>query len=140
MNGIKENSKMSLCKYTKHYKDDFNHSRYLKEVFGVFQYQGVDYINPNGIKIEFKECFKKYKPNKVRFAVYKKDLKSDYIVFIWLYSDFIYLHKTRLILRKYEFANKKQIAQPYFNTIRKNFLRKFTDLSELKIYLDLLEK
>jgi len=129
----------TIGRYAKHYKDDFNHSKYLKEVFGVFNYQGCDYVNPNGVNIEFKESFKYDVPdNRVRFAVYEKDkLDSDIIVFV--YKDKSYVHKTRHILSKYKFNAPKKLAQPYLTTVSRNYLKKFDDLTDLKEYLDKLE-
>jgi len=141
---ISYNEKMNLCNFKNCYKDDFNHSRKLKKIFGKFKYKGVDYINQNNANIEFKETFA-YKERKLaRFAVYLKDyLESEYIVFIW-WMDYendkkeIYLHRTKRILSKYKFANKKKIAQPYLSTIEKHPLGKFDDLHKLKIKLDSL--
>jgi len=144
VNGITQNPKMNLCNYSNFYDKDFNHSRMLKEIFGVFQYKGTDYINPNEIEIEFKETFKYYDGNEklIRFACYLKDkTDSDYIVFITYHKGFpmCYVHNSNQILGKYKFNNKKLIAQPYFTTIRKNYLRKFNSLVHLKNYLDILD-
>ena len=127
---------MTIHNYKEFYKDDYNHSARLKEVFGKFKYKGCDYQNPNGINIEFKESHIFNIPeNKVRFACYYKDvLGSDYMVFI--YKDLIFVHKTKRVLGKYKFMSNKAIAQPYLSTIRKNYLRKFNKITELKTYLD----
>lgn len=147
INGINEHDNMNLCskEYLRFYDSDLNHSKFLKEIFGVFQYKGTDYINPNNVQIEFKETFKYYNNNEklIRFACYKKDyLESDYIVFITYHLGFplCFIHKSKLILGKYKFDNKKQIGQPYFTTIRKNYLAKFDNLIDLKEYLDKLSK
>ena len=129
---------MTLHDYRQYYGSDFNHSLRLKEVFGLFNYQGCDYNNPNGINIEFKESHIYNIPEKlVRFACYEKDkLESDYMVFI--YKDLIFVHKSNYVFNKYKFANKKKLAQPYLSTIRKNYIKKFNDLYSLKEYLDKL--
>ena len=125
--------------YKQHYVNDFNHSKYLKKIFGVFNYQGCDYINDNNVNIEFKESFQIVPEKLVRFATYLKDkLESDYMVFI--YNHISYIHKSKQILGKYKYANKKQIAQPYLNTVRKNYVAKFDDYTELKVFLDKLQK
>ncbi len=130
---------MTLQDYRQYYDNDFNHSKRLKDTFGLFNYQGCDYNNPNGINIEFKESHIYDIPEKtVRFAVYEKDkLESDYIVFI--YKDLIFVHKSKRILAKYLFKSVKKIAQPYLSTIRKNYINKFDDLNKLKTYLDKLK-
>lgn len=130
---------MTLHDYRQYYSNDYNHSTRLKEVFGLFNYKGVDYNNPNGINIEFKESHVYSIPeNRVCFAVYEKDkLDSDYIVFI--YKDLIFLHRSKQILAKYKCKNKKKICKPYLSTIRKNYLEKFSDLNKLKVYLDKLK-
>ena len=134
-----KSEKCTIGKYKEHYKDDFNHSKYLKAVFGVFNYQGCDYVNPKGVNIEFKESFTYHKPdNRVRFAVYEKDkLESKYIVFV--YKNKSYVHKTHLILAKYKFNPPKYLAQPYLSRVSRNYTASFTDLQSLKVYLDNLE-
>jgi len=131
-----KSEKCTLGKYKEHYENDFNHSKYLKKVFGIFNYQGCDYVNRNGVRIEFKESFKYDIPdNRVRFAVYLKDkLESDYIVFV--YKNESYVHKSRLILSKYKFNEPKRLAQPYLTIVRRNYVMKFSNLQKLKIYLD----
>ncbi len=134
MINIKSN-KCTIGHFKQHYENDFNHSKYLKQIFGVFNYQGCDYNNPNGLNIEFKESFQKLAENRIRFATYLKDkLESDYIVFV--YNHISYVHKSKQILGKYKYANKKKIAQPYLTTIRKNYIAKFDDYQELKDFLD----
>jgi hypothetical protein len=142
---IKYNENMNLCAYKSYYKNDFNHSKRLKEAFGTFNYQGCDYINSNGAKIEFKECLTAKQRKMVRFAIYLKDyLESEYIVCIW-WKNYknnqkeIYVHRSKYILKKYKFANKRQICQPYISTIGKNYLAKFKSLDNLKEYLDKLQ-
>ena len=129
---------MTLHDYRMYYENDYNHSKRLKDVFGVFNYQGCDYNNPNGINIEFKESHIYDIPEKlVRFACYEKDkLESDYIVFI--YKDLIFVHSSKYVFKRYKFANKKKLCQPYLSTIRKNYIEKFNDLYGLKNYLDKL--
>ena len=129
---------MTLHDYRQYYDNDYNHSKRLKDVFGLFNYQGCDYNNPNGINIEFKESHIYDIPEKlVRFACYEKDkLESDYITFI--YKNLIFVHKSKRILAKYKCNNTKKICQPYLSTIRKNFIKKFNDLNKLKNYLDKL--
>ncbi len=129
---------MTLHDYRQYYDNDYNHSKRLKDVFGLFNYKGCDYNNPNGINIEFKESHIYDIPEKmVRFAVYEKDkLESDYITFI--YKDLIFVHKSKRILAKYLFKNVKKIAQPYLSTVRKNYIRRFSNLIRLKTYLDKL--
>ncbi len=130
---------MTLQDYRQYYDNDFNHSKRLKDIFGLFNYQGCDYNNPNGINIEFKESHIYDIPEKlVRFAVYEKDkLESDYIVFI--YKDLIFVHNSNRILAKYGFRSIKKNAQPYLATIRKNYIKRFDDLDKLKTYLDKLK-
>ncbi|KKL24585.1 hypothetical protein LCGC14_2413890 [marine sediment metagenome] len=127
---------MTLHDYRMYYENDYNHSKRLKEVFGVFNYQGCDYNNPNGINIEFKESHIYDIPEKlVKFACYEKDkLESDYIIFI--YQNLIFVHNSKYVLNRYKFENKKKLAQPYLSTIRKNYIKRFDDLYSLKEYLD----
>ena len=130
---------MTLHDYRMYYENDYNHSKRLKEVFGVFNYQGCDYNNPNGINIEFKESHIYDIPEKlVKFACYEKDkLESDYIIFI--YQNLIFVHNSKYVLNRYKFINKKKLAQPYLSTIRKNYIKRFDDLYSLKEYLDKLQ-
>ncbi|GAG53955.1 unnamed protein product [marine sediment metagenome] len=136
--------KCSLGKYVKHYDKNFNHSSKLKEVFGVFNFKGCDYVNKHNIRIEFKESFRDYcSINLVRFACYKKDfIESDYIVFCYYIDkrNYIFLHKSKMILRKYKFNKPKCLAQPYLTTVRKNYVEKFSNLIDLKEYIDKLER
>lgn len=129
---------MTLHDYRQYYTDNFNHSTRLKKVFGTFNFKGCDYNNPNGINIEFKESHIYDIPEKlVKFACYEKDkLESDYIVFI--YKDLIFVHKSKYLFKRYKFANKKKIAQPYLSTIRKNYIAKFDNIYSLREYLDKL--
>lgn len=124
---------MTLHNYRRFYDGDYNHSTRLKDIFGIFNYKGVDYITKNGIKVEFKESFRYHIPeNKVKFSVYSKDLKADLIVFI--YKDWSYVLISDFFSKEYKF--KKGIAQPYLTTISNNYIRKFNSLERLKTYLD----
>jgi len=147
---------MTLHDYSHLYDSDYNHSAILKEIFGIFNYQGVDYINKHGIKIEFKESLIfDEQINRVRFAVYQKDRDgSDYIVFLHINQNgkmYCLLHKSKQILKKYKFNNQKHVCQPYLSTIRKNPIKSFfckykslkdifNKLRELKDFIDKIQK
>lgn len=125
--------KLTIHNYRKHYDGDYNHSTRLKDVFGVFNYQGVDLITDNGVKVEFKESFRYNIPeSKVKFSVYSKDLEADLIIFV--YKDWSYICFSDFFRKEYEF--KKGIAQPYLSTIKSNSIRRFDSLERLKIYLE----
>lgn len=93
--------------------------------------RGVDYTNPHGIEIEMKESFIDDIKN-VRFAVYDKDLDSDYILFI--YCNEYYLVPTCSIADKYEF--NKGLCQPSLNTVIGLSCEDFASLEDAKEFID----
>ncbi len=110
------------------------HSDSVQKYFEIAS-RGVDYINDFGTMFEFKESWCK-DIKQMFFKVPRHQLEhSDYIVF-FIYDKEFYVHDSAYILNKYSFKNVCKHCCLRYNTIRKNYIDKFSNYRELKEYID----
>ena len=110
------------------------HSKKLQEYFDI-ERRGIDYINDNGVRFEFKESHAK-DITKMFFKVPRHQLaNTDFIVFCIYHSEF-FIHNSKHILKKYSFDNEKEHCCLRYTTIRKDYFKVFHHYVTLRLFVD----
>lgn len=121
--------------YPKGYKRE--HSYYLNQLFDINR-NGVDYHTPNNIAVEFKETFAR-KDNSLWFKIPKKQMDhTDIFVFCVKKEQYFIVDKED-IAGAYSFNTYKERANIRLGKVKSMALQEFTDVYELKNFLDQLE-
>jgi len=114
-------------------KNFHQHSIYLRSYFNI-NGNGIDYVNKNAIKIEFKETFSNGPFEKRKFLCKKKDLNADFLVFC-NNNELFYIVESDF-LKNYRFKNKNGFAQPYLSTIQNIAVKTIDNMKDLKLYIE----
>ena len=114
------------------YGNHSHHSKFLNSHFPLRR-NGCDYINKNGVKFEFKECFG---VRKVFCVKYRDVMHSDYIIFN-NNNRFFYVAES-LLFERYRYSNGK--AQPSLKIIKFFAVTKFKSIKKLKEWIMSQEK
>lgn len=114
------------------------HSDKLQRFFEI-EARGVDFINHFGLRVEFKESWAKDKTQMFFSVPYEQLDNSDFIVFC-VYDKEFYIHNSAHLLGKYFYNRGRSDWRGRcclrYNTIRRNYLRKYESYEVLKAYLE----
>lgn len=117
--------------YTKNPK----HSKFLRKYFKI-SIDGVDYINENGVKFEFKETIKNIqdnmKPTQIRFNCCLFHLiNSHYYVFCFRDNNFFIVPSIKIV-EHYSFDNNYDLCNVSIKFINDNNIYKTDNIIELQ--------
>ena len=115
------------------YGTDNHHSLLLNKYF-ILNKQGLDYINPNLVIIEFKESFSK---KRNRIAIYEKDILANYLG-INIRHKLFYVIKTNL-LQLLDFNNKYRVKHIESNILITQNIFKTNSITQFKRFIDFLK-
>lgn len=116
------------------------HSENLQRFFNI-RPCGVDFINRNGILVEFKETFSE--KTDLRDIIFKVEHfvfdESDFIVFCIGTSKY-YVHKTRILKQLVSRKAKCGLTSIRAERITKGYIYKTTDINKLRAFIRTLKR
>ena len=122
------------------YNNSPYHSLFLRDFFPINKV-GVDYANPYGINIEFKETFSQ-KPNlkNVIIKITQTQFTESELIVMCVHTFKFYVHKSKTLESKHKHPNSCNLTSIRATTLQKNYLFKSDNYQDLKKYLDELKE